>query len=85
MAEWELIIKSSAALCWCPNELFSSSHLLVSIRPRDAIVTPAILAKRQLPRLHRTAPEERESAQTQEVFTCQVTFCSFCLQLLHRL
>lgn len=29
MAEWEMIIKSSVALCWYPNELFSSSHLLV--------------------------------------------------------
>lgn len=34
MAEWEMIIKSSVALCWCPNELFSSGHLLVCLHER---------------------------------------------------
>lgn len=38
MAEWEMIIKSSVALCWCPNELFSSGHLLVCLHEQ----TPAL-------------------------------------------
>lgn len=45
-----MIIKSLAALCWCPNELFHSGHLLAAAAPPQRHYCDCrCLAEHQLP------------------------------------
>lgn len=84
-----MIIKSLVALCWCPNELFSSGHLLV--RPPVRLKQTTLLWLLQFGRPPAPSSPQRTGEQsmnvvqtflTPGVHTCaKVTFCSFSLHL----